>query len=67
VFDPTGLAALFRQLVGRRLAGAVDCDDATELVFSGGGLNLVTVYTDGRFRGRVVFGAVSDPERYVGP
>jgi hypothetical protein len=66
VLDPAGMARLFQTLVGRRLLGAVDCGDCVELVFEESSRNLMTIYGDaGRYTGRVVLGAVADPEGYV--
>jgi hypothetical protein len=56
--------ALMRVLVEvkGRFLGAIDCDDAVELVFDSG--ELVTVYLKGLRAGCVAFGAVHDPQKY---
>jgi hypothetical protein len=62
VLDREGLLALFGSLRDRRLVGVVDGGDCVEIVFEHverQGRNLVTVFTEGRWRGQVAFGAVS--------
>jgi hypothetical protein len=69
VLDREGLSAIFDYLSGRTLLGAVDCGDCVELVFTlddaGQGANLVTVFTDDRWRGSVALGGVAHPADYV--
>lgn len=69
VLDREGLAAIFDYLAGRTLLGALDCGDCVELVFTlnrdGEGANLVTVFTDDRWRGQVALGGVAHPADYV--
>ena len=69
VLDTDGLVRLFRELAGRTFLGPVDGFGCVELVFDdrdGKGGNLVTIFTEGRERGRVAFGFVSSPAEYVG-
>jgi hypothetical protein len=61
VLDREGLVRLFQQVRGRRLVGVVDGCDCIELVFEDPddvGQNLVTIETDGRYRGNVLLGFV---------
>jgi hypothetical protein len=63
-----GLLRLFASLAGRTFLGAVDGMDCVELVFSDPderGGNLVSIFTDGRDRGRIAHGFVADPEGYA--
>lgn len=64
MLDQDGLLDLFTSLSGRRFVGAVDSDDAIELVFDGDGCNMVTIFTSGRFRGNVWLGFVAQPREY---
>ncbi len=50
-----------RPLVGQTLLAVIDGGWATELVFDGDQLNLLTIYPDGR----VSVGGVSDPGDYA--
>lgn len=62
VLDLDGLVALFRQVAGRKFIGPVDGYDCLELVFEDPddrGGNLVSIYTEGRYRGNVFLGFVS--------
>jgi hypothetical protein len=62
VLDREGLLALFGSLRDRRLVGVVDGGDCIELVLQHiepHDRNLVTIFTEGRWRGQVAFGAVS--------
>ena len=67
MLDREGLVAIFDYLVGRTLVGVVD--DCLELVFTldraGRGANLVTLHTEGRWRGVVSLGGVANPADYV--
>jgi hypothetical protein len=68
VLDTDGLIRVFRELSGRTFLGPVDGFGCVELVFDDrddAGRNLVTFFTEGRQRGRVAFGFVSDPVDYV--
>lgn len=66
VLDGPGLLRLFRRCEGRRLLGVLDCAGAIELVFDeAAGPNLVTFYMDGRNRGLVALGIVTDAAEYA--
>jgi hypothetical protein len=69
VLDTDSLVRLFSELAGRTFLGPVDGFGCVELVFDDRddkGGNLVTIFTEGRERGRVAFGFVSNPVDYVG-
>jgi hypothetical protein len=62
VLDRAGLLALFGRLRDRRLVGVVDDCDCVELVFEDPddvGGNLVTIYTESRYRGHAFLGFVA--------
>jgi hypothetical protein len=63
VSDVDGLVRLLREVAGRRFVGPVDGYGCVELVFddAGGGEsgNLLTIFTEGEWRGLVALGFVS--------
>jgi hypothetical protein len=62
VLDHRGLLRLFRQVAGRKFVGPVDGINCVELVFEDAddrGGNLVSIFTEGLYRGQVAFGFVA--------
>jgi hypothetical protein len=68
VLDTSGLIAAVVSVTGRRLLGVIDCEGCIELVLADtrpNERNLVSIPTSGSSVGRVLFGAVADPEGYA--